>query len=147
MRNVFGFLGTLAIFAGTLSAQTMFPYSAPVCGKEGVIKSTDAGGTIQPVLKNKTNKTVRFYWLDREGKRTGGGVIKPGEGYNFGTVVGHQFVFTNAEDGTCMTIRSFQEAGDHDLVFLPNGTGSAPGLSPTPAYSVVKLTTIYSPAP
>lgn len=115
-------IGVFALFAGSLAAQiNLFPYSAPSCGHESVSKSATGGQAVTPALTNNTSKTVRYYWLDWEGKRTGGGVMRPGESHTLNTYIGHRFVFTNQEDGTCLTLGEFRAGGTHRLEFMPNG--------------------------
>jgi hypothetical protein len=84
------------------------------CALEGTIKS-GSGSTIAPVVVNSSTRELRYFWLDYQGRRTGGSVMKPGESQTFGTSTTHPFVFVDPE-GRCVRLMTFDGSGGNNRI-------------------------------
>ena len=84
------------------------------CPLEGTAKSGN-GPAISPNVENRSAVTLRYYWLDYAGKRTGGGELKAGQSMNLGTYVTHPFIFVDP-DGRCVRLLSFSGSGGLSVI-------------------------------
>ena len=78
---------------------TFTGFKAVSCDQEAELKSSN-GAARNIVVNNKTDATIKLYWLDREGKRVeySRGGIKAGATHRQGTFVTHPWVITNANE-------------------------------------------------
>lgn len=71
--------------------------------------------------------------------------MRPGETHTLNTYLGHKFVFTNQEDGTCLTLGDFRLSSTHKLEFLPNGLQVGPKPPSGPTYTIIALLASKTP--
>lgn len=78
---------------------TFTGFKAVSCDQEAKLKSS-TGAASKIVVNNKTDATIKLYWLDFNGKRVeySRGGIKAGASHNQSTYVTHPWVITNANE-------------------------------------------------
>lgn len=94
---------------------TFTNFKAVSCDQESSLKSS-SGAASNIVVNNKTDATVKLYWLDFNGKRVeySRGGIKAGGSHSQSTYVTHPWVITNANE-ECLGIYVPEDAGTATL--------------------------------
>lgn len=101
-----------------LLTQAQFNQLQPVdCDKEDDFRSKNSDIPTSIQFINKTDFTVKVYWIDYQGKRQHRFDLRPNETENRGTFVSHPFVVTKADGrGSCLGI--FLPSKDASVVIL-----------------------------
>jgi hypothetical protein len=87
------------IYSGELedAKEKIVPLTKLPPGREGELRSY-TGAAVQVTFINRTQRTLRIYWLDYEGHRKPYGAIPPGGRRLQPTFQTHTFVITDAQD-------------------------------------------------
>lgn len=90
-------------------------FKALSCDQEGKLKSGSAAAS-NIVVNNKTNATIKLYWLDFEGKRVeySKGGIKTGASHSQATYVTHPWLIANQNE-ECLGIYVPESSGTATL--------------------------------
>jgi hypothetical protein len=87
----------------TIEDSELTPVAAQPCGTRESLKSLNGDTRTFLRFKNKTNKSITYYWINYEGKREQERVLKAGEIYSLWTYLTHPFVVVNAK-GECRAV-------------------------------------------
>jgi hypothetical protein len=87
----------------TIEDRELTPVEAQSCKSESSLKSLNGDTRTFLRFRNKTTRTLTYYWIDYEGKRDQERTLKPGEEYSLWTYVTHPFVVVNAK-GVCSAV-------------------------------------------
>jgi von Hippel-Lindau disease tumor supressor len=63
--------------------------------EEKGIKSIDGGIETSITFVNNSKQTIRIFWLNYEGKRTQGKIVKEGDSLDLTSTLGHVFLVTD----------------------------------------------------